>query len=357
MRVPHYARLSLAGTALAALALAGCGKDSGGPSEFNPDGASADVSAAQSAYQAPIVASFGAVGGDIGAAVGGSAAVAASAALTTRPTVRPERYALALSRLIRPTSGTAISAAVASLPSSVLGVTYTWDLATGAYVASDLTGAPSNGVRFLLYAVSPVTLRPLDPLQELGYVDVIDQSGTTTQAFRVEVVAGGVTYLDYNVSATASTTGGKVTLSGFVTDGVTRANFHLDNTITANGSDFDLTTDYDLDVPSRDLSLDYTTTLTGLGGSTPSIGLNLVMDGGNGQVRLTGSYSDNAGSFTVRVNGDLFATITLASSGDPVITGANGQALTPVEQQLLQQIWSYYESSFEALGGLLAPIG
>jgi hypothetical protein len=81
------------------------------------------------------------------------------------------------------------------------------------------------------------------------------------------------------------------------------------------------------------------------------------MNGGNGQVRLTGTYSDNAGSFTVRVNGDLFATITLASSGDPVITGANGQALTPVEQQLLQQIWSYYESSFEALGGLLAPIG
>ena len=47
---------------------------------------------------------------------------------------------------------------------------------------TDRTGAPANGVRFLLYAVDPVTFQPVEPLVEAGYVDITDLSGGNTQS-------------------------------------------------------------------------------------------------------------------------------------------------------------------------------
>jgi hypothetical protein len=49
--------------------------------------------------------------------------------------------------------------------------------------------------------------------------------------------------------------------------------------------------------------------------------------------------------------------ITLSSGSEPVITGAGGQPLTAAEEQVLQQIWSYYEQSFDVLQRFLDPIG
>ena len=57
-------------------------------------------------------------------------------------------------------------------------------------MASGLTGAPANGVRFVLYAVDPVMLRPVEPVVEVGYADIIDQSTASTTDIRVKVVAG-----------------------------------------------------------------------------------------------------------------------------------------------------------------------
>ncbi len=62
---------------------------------------------------------------------------------------------------------------------------------------TDRTGAPANGVRFLIYAVNPITFVPVEPLQEVGYVQLTDLSGSSTQAARVIVVSGETTYLDY----------------------------------------------------------------------------------------------------------------------------------------------------------------
>ena len=62
-------------------------------------------------------------------------------------------------------------------------------------------------------------------------------------------------------------------------------------------------------------------------------------------------------SVGVKVNGDLFATISLTSGGDPVITGANGHGLTAEEEETLRTILGYYEDSFVVFVYLLAPIG
>ena len=76
-------------------------------------------------------------------------------------------------------------------PSSA--TTFVWDLETDVYVASDLSGAPAQGVRFILYAINPVTGLPVQTLDELGYVDVIDVSTSTTLGTHVLVYAEGRT--------------------------------------------------------------------------------------------------------------------------------------------------------------------
>ena len=74
MRVTHYARRSVA-AGIVALAVAACGGDSNAPSEFNPQGTTADMAAAQSAFQGQQVSSFAVLGGSMSAVLNGSPVV------------------------------------------------------------------------------------------------------------------------------------------------------------------------------------------------------------------------------------------------------------------------------------------
>ncbi|HEX3234184.1 MAG TPA: hypothetical protein VHR41_08295 [Gemmatimonadales bacterium] len=336
------------------LLLAACSHDNG-PSEFNPAGATADLTAAEDAFQAPAVTSYGAVSSDIAFALGGSAAVVGSPALALSGSSSRERYARAVTRMLPASSG--MQASVAAIPASALGTTYEWDTTSDVYVQSDLPGAPSNGVRFLLYAVNPVTLRPVEPLDEVGYVDFIDESGSSTLAVRAIVVSNGTTYLDYSVHASGTSSSGSVTVTGYASDGTIRANFNLENALTQTTDGITLELDYGLDVPNRNLELDWTATISEVSGQETQVGVDLTIQGENGTIRLQGTVAAGDGSFTVRVNGDLFATITLSSGSEAVITGANGGTLTAEEEETLRTILSYYDDSFGVFGALLAPIG
>ena len=354
MPVTHYARRSLAAAVLA-LAVAACSKDSNAPSEFNPQGTSADMAAAQGAFVSGPTASFTAVGAEISAVLGGSPLVASSAALALpKPTQASARYAKALASLV-PT-GRGLQASVTAVPATYLGVTFVWDETTHAYVASDLSGAPSTGVRFLLYAVDPVTLHVVEPAVEVGYVDIIDQSTSSSTSFRVKVVEGSVVYLDYTVAVSGTVSGGLVTVSGFASNGSTMANFTLKNTISENAGGLVLALDYDLNVPSRGVSLNWTATFANISDTEVVVTLDLAISGPNGQVRLVGTYGATGGSFSVKVNGDLFATVTLTDSGQTV-TGAGGEPLTAEEEATLHDIMNYYELSLVAFSELILPLG
>ena len=355
MRVTHYARRSLAAAVLA-LAVAACGKDNNAPSEFNPQGTSADMAAAQGAFVSAPAQSFAAVGADISTVLGGSPAVASSATLAmTRPSAASVRYARQLASLVRADRG-GIQASAAAVPASYLGATFVWDETTHGYVQSDLAGAPSNGVRFLLYAVDPVTLQVVEPAVEVGYVDIIDQSTSSSVNFRVKVVEGSVVYLDYSVVASGGTSSALVTVSGFASNGTTLANFTLKNTFSQNAGGLVLSFDYDLNVPSRGVSLNWTATFANISDTEVVVTLDLGISGPNGQVRLVGTYGANGGSFSVKVNGDLFATVTQSAQGQ-VVTGASGQPLTPDEEATLHDIMNYYEVSLLAFSELILPLG
>jgi hypothetical protein len=95
-----------------------------------------------------------------------------------------------------------------------------------------------------------------------------------------------VVYLDYRVSATAGTSSGIVTISGFASNGTTQADFSLKNTVNQNASGVVLSLDYNLTVPSRGLSLDWTAMFANISATEVAVTLDLAISGPNGDVRI-----------------------------------------------------------------------
>ncbi len=138
-------------------------------------------------------------------------------------------YASTLARLYSvPTAGMRPVGSRAAILEEHLGKTFIRNASTLEYEVSDRTGAPSNGVRFIVYTVNPISGQPVTPLQEVGYADVEVTQTTNSASIRIELVSGNVTYLDYTVGATASQTAATINVSGFVSNGEDRVNFDLD---------------------------------------------------------------------------------------------------------------------------------
>jgi hypothetical protein len=354
MRVTHSATRSLIAGALV-LGLAACGKDNG-PSEFSPTGTSADMAAAEGAFRGEQATSFAVLGPAMSAVLGSSGLAVQTGELVVHgATGKAARYGQLLTALVPRRAASPVSAA--TLPSEVLGTTFVWDTTSDSYVASDQAGAPPSGVRFQLYAVDPVLLQPVEPLVEVGYVDLVDHGTASTVDLSIKVVEGGVVYLQYQVTATPTANGGVIGISGFATNGTTLANFDLQNSITGIDTSPVITFNYHVGVPSRHVSVDWSATQSNLSDTEVGITLTLSITGPNGQVRITGSYTVSGGSFQVKVNGELFATVSIdPETGTPVITGAGGGPLTADEEATLQTILGFYQESADVFAGLLSPL-
>jgi hypothetical protein len=356
MRVLHSAKRSIAAAALAALA-AGCNGDSTAPdAPFDPAGTSSDMSAIETSFDSPALLSFTAASPEISATTGGAAAMALRAAptlaLVTGGKSGATAYAAALARSYAAPNRPSL--AVSGIPAELLGVTFVYDTAQDHYAPSDLTGAPSNGVRFLLYAVNPVTGFPIEPLVEVGYVDLTTSETTTTAWARVVVVSGGITYLDYTAQATGTTSTVTVGVSGYVTNGDDRVNFDLDTRLINATSGIQIVLDYVLTVPTRGgFRIDVESTITGAFSGSPSATLDLTARGPHGTVNIAGDATSEAGSYEVRVNGDLFATIDVTAGADPVFTGADGQPLSGAELEALRDVFELFDGGLDFFESLV----
>jgi len=363
MRVLHSANHLVAAAALAALAL-GCRGDTTAPdAPFDPAGTSSDMSAIGASLESPAMLSFTAASSEIAATTGGAAAMALRAAptlaLATGGKFGATAYAATLARSYAAPDRPLL--AVSGIPSELLGITFVYDTAEDHYAPSNLTGAPSNGVRFLLYAVNPASGLPIEPLVEVGYVDVITTETSTSGSANVVVVSGGVTYLDYTAQytgqATSTTTTINVGVSGYVTNGDDRVNFDLDTRLTSTSSGIDLGLDYVLTVPTRGgFRIELESTITGAFSGSPSTTLDLTARGPHGTVNIRGTATNEGGSFEVRVNGDLFATIEVTTGADPVFTGADGQPLADAELEALRDVFHLFEGGLDFFEGMLDPL-
>src|SRR6184192_2541937 len=235
--------------------------------------------------------------------------------------------------------------AVAGAPA---GTTFVWDPATDAYVASSDSGAPANGERFILYALSQRTGLPSLPLTSIGYVDLIDSSAGAVGVTLVGTPATGppATYARYCVArGTASVT----SLVGFVTDGTTRLDLRVRTDSTAPGT---LSVQTAIAVAGRDVQLSESVTVSPAGGDTARMTTDLRVTSGGETVRATADVTVDtttrigAGRMTVSVNDGAFATLTLGGP-DLVVAAAPDVTLTTADETTLRALFS---TSFELFG-------
>jgi hypothetical protein len=341
-----------------ALALAACGESA--PSTFDAAATAADVDAANAAFGSPAVASFVAMSAHMDAATGGSAASVGALAVRGRSTdlfATSKSYAAVVRRFVPDASTPRISASVGEVvPVAVRGKTFVYDPAQSQYVVSDRAGAPANGVRFVLYAIDPVSGQVVTPLVETGSADLTDLSSGSTTSARLQVLSGTTVYLEYTAAGTATLSSAKVTVNGFATNGTERAEFDLVNSFTHSDAADRVSLDYGLDLTKRDVKLHYVVTLDFPSAGGEQIGIDLSLKGPNGWVDVDGQAQASGGSFAVKVNGDDFATIASTDGSTVTITGKNGQALTGDEQQALGKIWQMVNDGFEVFAVLLEPL-
>ena len=264
MRITTFLRLS----PCAALVLAAaCSSDTTAPVTLsNPQATIAAVAALDSTFNTSALASFGALSGAIGSTTA-TAALARAGTIVRSTLPHPTTPGVAAgAAAVRQLSGLrALNLSPASPQGPVIndtlyGSIYTYDTTFQAYVRSATTGGPTNGVRFILYAINPLTGGLASPLSPVGQADLLDESvGATAQLHIIVAGNGGTpTYLDYTAALTFSQTSLVATLSGTLTNALAGgANKTLQFSATANFTitTISLTGTYTLNNPAVTITL------------------------------------------------------------------------------------------------------
>ncbi len=323
--------LSLGLAAAFAVSLAACGDSTGpGPEAVNPVETSAQLESLVTTFFTDNegILSFAAFEPYMTDALGPSGALVSlnpqGASISTL--ARDARaWASQLSTSLR--SG----AALMSIPDALLGRTLVYDPVTAQYVVSTRTGAPPSGVRFILYAVDPITGAIVLPLVEVGYVDITATISATSARVTVKVVVNTKTLLDYSLSLVASgPSTGSLTVDGFVSDGTNVLNFDL----LLTGTETSATAVFDLSAGSVRVRMELT--VDEVSGSTSV--LARIWHGTNG-IRLELSVdAQGVVAGTVWFNGAVVASIS-GTEDTPVVTNATGGDLTVEELQAVGQLF------------------
>ena len=245
----------------------------------------------------------------------------------------------------------------ATAPASSPGTTFVWDPDTSGYIASADSGAPANGERFVLYAISQRSGLPSVPVAPIGYVDLTASDSSGTGVTLVGTPAGGApatTYASYSVATGAASA---TTLVGFVTDGTTRLELDVrsDSTTTPGA----LTVISAIAVPTQNVQVSESVTVSGGDTARMTTDLRLASDGetvrATGDVTIDTTSRIGSGQMTVSVNDCAFATITLGGP-DLVFDPAPGVTLSTEDETTLRALFS---TSFELYGTervLLIPV-
>lgn len=347
------------------IALAACGDDaSTGPASFDPADLAQNIGSIERAISqpTPVVNAYLILANHFAPALPAAAApkLAAEPARLPPSLRSRSRGPLALPEMraaVSPMYHNSLAAPGVVIPEEVRGTTFEWNSATGRYEPGTRTGAPLNGVRFILYSVDPATRRPAVPLMETGHVDLIDVSTATTDALRVEVVAAGRTHLDYSISlAISSTTTSTSTAilefegSLLAEDDVT-IDVGVDATIV-----FDPSTGFTeseafesrVAVPSSQFSVVVAASLTTTS-TTQTLTLTIDIQSGNTTIRVVGGGDFESATFDVSVNGRPFATIVEDEFGNIEVFDVNGDPLDPTEADALLESIIFSASAAERL--------
>ncbi len=333
--------------ALGGLAVAAC-SDGTGPNDglFDARQVQKGVAVMERAAASKLLASLQAVGRSVGDVSTSRAAVSTS-------------WSPGLETAVRKLATASIESGTALIPvmrSSVLGKTFVWDPSARKYVAdSGRTGAPSNGVRFILYDVDP-NENPLAGV-EIGHADLTDErrSSASAAGIRLEVVTGGVTRLAYSFDMTGSIERAQFDVFGYITDGGDRLDFSIKTSQQLFGRGGKATLEAKLFVAQEDLEV--TAKVAGTAGEENGDGeVDLTIRSKLDEIVVDAETVRGELDATFTINGQLLATAT-GNPKSPVVRGDGGRELTDEETQALQAIVGFADGIFKFVSDLLLPAG
>jgi hypothetical protein len=314
------------------------------PGRFNPSRVETGVAAVQRAAASPMLGSLIATGRVAGSLAGAAAVGGATNGLED-----------AVQRLAVATTD-AGAALIPVMQPSVLGKTFVYDASKRAYVPdATRTGAPPNGVRFVLYETGgngdPV------PGREVGYADLTDErrASATTAGVRLVVVSGAVTHLDYSFDLTGSLGAATFIVHGYLSDGADRLDFSIRTSSQLFGRGGEASIDATITVPRHDFTV--TARASGVAGESNGDGeIDLTVKSSADEIVVDAETAEGQLDASFTVNGQLLATATGDPSA-PTILGKGGRDLSTDELRALGAIVGLAEGLFELVSGLLAPAG
>ena len=234
------------------LLVAACSDDALAPADFaDPLALQTELNEAEGAFQSPAFASFTAISPYLGPTPAAPVRPLLAATLHAFPRSADAAYGSAAARgeLLRQLAPQLQGLQTGPvIDGSLYGRVYRWDAALDQYTwnGSETVGGIS-GVRFILYAVDAFG-DILEPVSEVGSVDLVDNSTLTSLRLQITVrgPGGGTTYLTYQASASPSTSGVSVSVDGTVTNGLSGVDnktltFGMGIDVTSNGVEVEVT--------------------------------------------------------------------------------------------------------------------
>jgi len=221
----------------------------------------------------------------------------------------------------------------ALFPADVLGKTLVWSTDSSRYVVGQQAGAPANGVRILLYAVDPGTQEPVQPLQELGHLDLTDESTVQANRLGVLLTLGTSTIASYYIQTVVNTYSVSLTSSGYLrsADGTQQVDFTISSEFNSQTGVGTFT--YDL------RGSDGTVVHLVVSGSGNTGTILFRVANGHNRIELAFDATGQTTTGIVLFNGFLVAT--LDGTGSSVQIAASGYNLTPAQVGALVAIFGH----------------
>jgi hypothetical protein len=368
-----------AGLVLGLAASAACKESIAPKSLANPQQTTAQMNAFDTLFNVPILTSFSALSIEMGPQQVAQARIqalrtlaAATNPLRKQSALRPFAQGYETARMLRDLVPTMLDASAEDIfPPDVDGKTYEWNVDADVYLPTTRMGAPATGARFILYAVDVLTGLPNEPLVEVGFVDMIDQSTASVAKLRVLVVGtttgSPVIYMNYTTTLEAlSASSARIGTAGYVTNSATSPDtlrFTGNLNVSGSATSASVTQDVSFDVDSHDAHARLWERVT-VTSSDANLRIFFLFKHGIEIVTLEGTFDADLigqvldGSITVKVDGGLFATCDVAStptSYNLTCEGADADGLNAAEVEALDEIGEALAGMESVFAGVLNP--
>lgn len=245
----------------------------------------------------------------------------------------------------------------AIIPPAQRGTTWVFDASQQRYVVDAArTGAPANGVRYILYAVNPLDHAPL-PDVEIGYADLTDEGDETPNAgsLRLRAVSHDVVFVDYRVGMVGSADAAAVGVNGTFFDGGKHLTFELQAQGGRTASAESVVLHARLAVPEDAFEL------TSAARASADLEharqhVEHAIEIGGHAFAIVADHAGDGARASVAVDGAPFAQVDVSGSVT-VIVGADGRPLPAEQRESLGQLFELFGQVSAALTRLLEPVG